>query len=444
MKKLLLHLGLVLALVLPLAAQDTAPVVPPAATTRLAADQLDQLLGPIALYPDALVALILPAATEPADVVLAARYLRDNGNPDEAASRAWDDSVTALVHYPEVLKWMDENLTWTKQLGEAFLDQPADVMNAVQRLRARAQASGALVDTPQQQVVVDAGEVSIIPAQPNVIYVPYYDPAVVYVSQPGYYADPFLTFSVGFPVGNWLSFDCDWGHHTIWTAERHWNWQAHRDWRHPIFPGRPGYVSDPNRHPWKPAPNYPRLPRSSFYQANMAIARPTPVIRSSQSPPFAHQDGRQWHGNEQSRADGRSDHPSNFSRLNQTPPQVPATVNAAPNPTVAAPAFANRRGGDAPHDFRDPGNHGVEYHGRPSYPPSVPGQPPAEHAIVPPRQAPYMATPPPSRAYTAPATPPPQARAAPPPPPPAAPAQPASEEEKRRWNGDNGRRAAPN
>jgi len=142
-------LGLCLALVA--RAQDenasALPPVPSAAPAPMTAEStalqrtpeiLDSLLGPIALYPDALVALMLPAATSPTDVVLAARYLSAKGDPAAVNSQPWSDSVKALVHYPDVLKWMDENLPWTQSLGQAFLDQPADVMNAVQRLRARA------------------------------------------------------------------------------------------------------------------------------------------------------------------------------------------------------------------------------------------------------------------------------------------------------------------
>src|SRR6185295_10263232 len=151
--------------------------------------ELDQLFGPIALYPDALVALILPAATVPSDVVMAARFLRDNGDPSRLESESWDDSVKSLSHYPDVVKWMDENLAWTKQAGEAFVAQPADVMNAIQRLRAAARAAGTLIDTPQQRIVIEEDNIAIIPADPEIIYVPRYDPEVVYISRP-YYHDP--------------------------------------------------------------------------------------------------------------------------------------------------------------------------------------------------------------------------------------------------------------
>ena len=117
-------------------------VAPPAATAesvplKLLPEALNQLLAPIALYPDALIALILPASTVPSDLVLAARYISSNGDPAQVVNQPWDDSVKSLVRYPDVVKWMDQNLEWTTQVGEAFLDQPADVMNTIQQLGPR-------------------------------------------------------------------------------------------------------------------------------------------------------------------------------------------------------------------------------------------------------------------------------------------------------------------
>jgi hypothetical protein len=170
----------------PAAAESVPPTLPPEA--------LNQLLAPIALYPDALVALILPASTVPSDLVLAARYLSSNGDPAQVANQPWDDSVKSLVRYPDILKWMDQNLEWTTQVGEAFLNQPADVMNTnvmntIQGLRAQAIAAGNLIDTPQQRVVKEESCIRILPAQPEVIYVPQYDPEVVYVQPYAPYED---------------------------------------------------------------------------------------------------------------------------------------------------------------------------------------------------------------------------------------------------------------
>ena len=111
--------------------------VPPpmAAYQPLSYQQLDQLLGPIALYPDPLIAQILPASTLPTQIVLADRYVSGGGDPNQIDQQPWDASVQALARYPNVLKWMDDNLNWTTELGQAFLNQQQDVMDSIQRLR---------------------------------------------------------------------------------------------------------------------------------------------------------------------------------------------------------------------------------------------------------------------------------------------------------------------
>lgn len=193
----------------------TAPeAVPPVAPVP-SDQELEKLVAPLALYPDPLVALILPASTSPSDIVLASRYLKANPQATAFDNQAWDDAVKLLARYPTLVAWMDENLEWTKQLGEAFMQQPAAVMTAIQRVRARAKASGVLVDTPQQTVVVEEEDIRIVPASPDVIYVPTYDPAILYVG--GIYARPatYLTFGIGFPVGYWLAYDCDWRFRTV-------------------------------------------------------------------------------------------------------------------------------------------------------------------------------------------------------------------------------------
>jgi len=143
MKPSLLWVSVLFAAATLLPAQEPEPAPDPA-LPLFTAEELEQLLGPIALYPDALIALILPATTAPSDLVLAARYLQAQGNAEQIDYQPWDDSVKALARYPTVVAWMDQNLAWTKQVGEAFASQPADVMNAVQRLRTQARAAGTL------------------------------------------------------------------------------------------------------------------------------------------------------------------------------------------------------------------------------------------------------------------------------------------------------------
>ena len=218
----------------PLRAQAPPPEPPPAppqsAPQQLSQEELKSLLAPIALYPDALIALILPASTVPSDLVLAERYIASNGDPAQVANQPWDDSVKSLVRYPDVLKWMDQNLEWTTALGDAFLDQPADVMNSIQALRAEAIAAGNLTDTPQQRVVREKTCVRIVPAEPEVIYVPQYDPEVVYVQPYSEDVGPLLTFSAGFAVGSWLNYDCDWDRRGIYVGQWRPGWNQYRNW----------------------------------------------------------------------------------------------------------------------------------------------------------------------------------------------------------------------
>ncbi len=211
--------------------------------------QLDELLSPIALYPDPLIALILPASTYPADVVMAARYLKAGGDPQAVESQDWDDSVKALARYPEVVKWMDENLAWTRQLGEVFTLQPADILTSTQRLRTTARAAGNLADTPQQKVVVEKEVIRIVPAQPEVIYVPIYDP--IYIYRPyvvgHYHPRPILRFGTGYRTGFWLSYHCDWNYGTVLVINRPYRfefWQSAPRW------SCPGPSPLPTHHVW--------------------------------------------------------------------------------------------------------------------------------------------------------------------------------------------------
>ena len=191
-----------------------AAVPPPMpAYQPLAGAQLDQLLGPIALYPDPLIAQILPASTVPTQIVFADRYVAGGGDHNQIDQQPWDASVQALARYPGVLKWMDDNLNWTMELGQAFLNQQPDVMASIQRLRALANNLGNLQSTPQQHVVNDSGNIEIVPADPQVIYVPVYQPDVVYYQI--VYGSPFVTFGVGYAIGGWLDCDFDWGQRNI-------------------------------------------------------------------------------------------------------------------------------------------------------------------------------------------------------------------------------------
>ena len=257
------------------------PVPPPAPVGQLRSDaELDQMLQPIALYPDPLIAAILPAATLPSEVVLADRYVSGGGDANLLGQQPWDASVQALARYPTVLKWMDDNLAWTTALGQTFLAQQQGVMDSIQRLRTKAQSLGNLQTTPQQNIVTDNGEIEVLPADPQIIYVPVYQPEVVYY-QPWSSGNPFISFGAGFAVGAWLNFDCDWhNHHLIeWGRDhpRPGNWWSRG-------PGARGGGALPPATIWQPhRPN--TIARGGDRGWEAQPVRPAPVIRSQPSRP---------------------------------------------------------------------------------------------------------------------------------------------------------------
>jgi hypothetical protein len=219
-----------------------APAPTPKAETPpiFKAEQLDQLLAPIALYPDPLLAQILMAATYPLEVVKADRWLQDPSHAslrgdqlaDAIEAEAWDPSVKSLVPFPPILRMMDEKLDWTEQLGNAVLAQQGDVMDSIQRLRHQAAAAGTLWSNAQQRVTTERQGIVIEPANPEFIYPPVYSPAGVYgpwpyPDYPPFDISPFdispsdldfglpLPFGIGFgagivavgPLWRWCAFD---------------------------------------------------------------------------------------------------------------------------------------------------------------------------------------------------------------------------------------------
>ena len=204
-------------------------------------EQWQQLVAPIALYPDSLVAQILAASTFPEQVVQADRWVQSH--PDlkgDALGQAvdqqpWDPSVKALAAFPSILGNMDKNLSWTSSLGDAYYNQQQDVMDAVQVMRQRAQAAGNLKTTPQQTVTAQGSTVAIEPANPDVVYVPAYDPWLVYgypvLPWPGWYPypgiwydGPYLSFGIGFGIRFFAGFGWGWPH---------WGFDWHN--RYPIY-----------------------------------------------------------------------------------------------------------------------------------------------------------------------------------------------------------------
>jgi hypothetical protein len=206
-------LGLLLAHPIPAISQELGYYEE--AAPLLTQEELDDLLAPIALYPDPLIAQILPAATFADEIDEAARYVRQYGRYARIDYQPWDVSVRAVAHYRDVLFMMDRRMEWTIALGQAYIDQPQDVMDAIQRLRYYAYNEGNLYSTPQQQVIIRDDYFWIEPASPQYVYVPVYDPDVVYLEpyEPDY---PLITFSSAFIIGAWLSRDCDWRHHRVY------------------------------------------------------------------------------------------------------------------------------------------------------------------------------------------------------------------------------------
>jgi hypothetical protein len=173
------------------------------------ADQLDNLLSPIALYPDPLLAQVFVAATFPDQVEEAARFVRGNGTTD-VDNQSWDVSVRAVAHYPTVIEMMADKIDWTTSLGQAYVNQSTDVSTSVQRLRHQAKNVGNLQTNQQQEVLENDNYIAINPAQPQYIYVPVYDPAIIYYRQP--YWGPAITFGYGYPIGGWLNLGFHWGY----------------------------------------------------------------------------------------------------------------------------------------------------------------------------------------------------------------------------------------
>jgi Protein of unknown function (DUF3300) len=222
-------------------AQTPPQAAPAPPYTQQTPEQLQQLVAPIALYPDSLVAQILAASTFPAQVVEADRWVQ--AHPDlkgEALAQAvdqqpWDPSVKALTAFPSVLGNMDKNLSWTSSLGDAYYNQQQEVMDAIQVMRQRAQSAGNLKTTSEQTVTTEGSTIVVQPADPDIVYVPAYDPWIVYgypiVAWPGWYpypgiwfGGPYLSFGVGFGIGFFGGFGWGWG-----------NWGF--DWHHgyPIY-----------------------------------------------------------------------------------------------------------------------------------------------------------------------------------------------------------------
>ncbi|MGE0371360.1 MAG: DUF3300 domain-containing protein [Gammaproteobacteria bacterium] len=264
--------------------------------------ELDRMLAPVALYPDVVLSQILMAATYPLEVVEAARWSRDNPALDGAeavdavAGEDWDASVQALAAFPRLLTRMDEELEWTKQLGDAFLFQQGQVMDTIQDLRRRAYEAGNLDSLEYARVFQDGDMIVIEPADPRVVYIPYYDARAIYgrwwwPAYPPYYWAP--------PPGYYARAGFYWGGGVLWSAGIHpgyFNWPHH----HVVivtprsFPHRPGYAhwrdhgAKGDARQWK---HDPRHRRGAVYR-DRGYEHPYARLRASDRP----RDGQYRHG----------------------------------------------------------------------------------------------------------------------------------------------------
>src|SRR2546428_4582418 len=206
---------------------DQSTSQPPVQAAQQTPAQLQQLVAPIALYPDALVAQVLAASTYPDQIVEADRWMSQHTNlkgeqlGQEVDKQSWDPSIKALTEFPSVLANMDKNLSWTSSLGDAYINNRPDVMNAVQKMRQQAKNSGSLKSTSQIKVNNEGQTIVIEPADPEIVYVPEYDPWLVYgipvAPWPGWYwypglywTSPGFAFGIGFHVGFFSGFGWGW------------------------------------------------------------------------------------------------------------------------------------------------------------------------------------------------------------------------------------------
>jgi hypothetical protein len=279
---------------------------PPSAPALRSAADLEQLVASIALYPDPLLAVMLPAAAYPVEVVQAARFVANTNNLATLDEQPWDENVKAVARFPTVIQKMSDELGWTVELGQAFVDQPMELMDAIQSLRSQAQSVGTLQTTPEQLVIVTNAVVErtyetqivfvtntivqIMPANPQVVYVPVYSPTVVYSPPPAYVynpAAPLIAFGAGIAVGAILANNhCNWYYGGVYYGRGGFVvWGGKGYGRYPYYPPPPRYrpppyYPPPGYRPPKPGYRPPGFPPSGA----LPPARPTPYASQRWQP----------------------------------------------------------------------------------------------------------------------------------------------------------------
>jgi hypothetical protein len=338
----------------------------PADDKVLSKPELNALVGKIALYPDDLVAIVLPASTYPLQVVEAERFLQERQkDPSLKASDKWDDSVVALLNYPEVVKLMNDDLDWTWKLGDAVINQRGEVLDAIQSFRGQATAAGNL-HTDEHQVVQndDQGEIQIKPADPQIVYVPYYEPQQVVVQQAApvyyYYPEAYPLYYYPYPYGYSFGAGYFWGVTTAFVI----GWHNH--YVHVVHCGYPG-------HPYYGHTYYGgSYPHGGYYvrhDVNAATSHGNyvwePHYRAG-GQPFTRSDGRQLAiAHHDANAAGA---PSGYHRVDRGPPSTAGY--RAGNPGIVrndGHGALRTEGGTSPNAHANPGLGGshssAEFHG---------------------------------------------------------------------------------
>lgn len=294
----------------------------------LTTTELEELVGPIALYPDDLLAIVLPASAYPLEIVQAARFLeqleKDSSlQPDED----WDDAVVALLNYPDIVRMMDEEIDWTWRLGEAVISQQNDVIAAVETFRDRAYAAGNLKSDKHQEVNIEEGIIEIVPVNEEIIHVPYYEPAEVVVQQVRpvyhYYPDPYPVYYYPYPVDYRFRSGYFWGVTTAFSI----GWSNHylHVW-HPSYWGHPYYGRYYYGH-------YYRRPSITVYNNSY-------VRNSYRTPRYRHRDGDYWRPRQ--RAGSRPNEPRVVNRhYSPNRSRSPATTTVSSSSRYASGSRRN-------------------------------------------------------------------------------------------------------
>ena len=309
--------------------------------------ELVELVGPIALYPDDLLAIVLPASTYPLQLVQASRFLDDleqdsSLEPDES----WDDSVVALTNYPEVIELLNEDLDWTWQLGEAVVAQQADIIKAIESFRDRAYTAGNLRSDEHQNVTNSDGVIEIAPVEEDVIYVPYYEPERVVVYQPQpvyyYYPRPYPVYYYPYPYGYNFHYSYFWGVTTAFTIG--WLTDSVHVYHHSYY-GHPYYGHHYYNHGWYRSPT-------------IHVHNSTYVYNSYRPSRHVDHGGDYWHPPGHRRRLGRSDHRITNSRYYTNRGNPNHGNRNHGNPNHGNPNHGNPNHGNGRNDSDHPGNRG--------------------------------------------------------------------------------------